>query len=150
MASLFSIGQLALSTILIGVSDDDDSSFRVRGAARVCLWAFFAVLLLVIFLALAGADFSGSEPFELSTLTWLFVFTTTGLAGAVAMWRAWRLRNRDRSLIEGGVTGQIIYEMNHTNAWTGWVQYGPDGTDLRDPGYSTRSQLKTIWSDISK
>ena len=144
-ACLFGVGQLAFSTILMGASDDDYCSMRVRGAARVCFWAFFAMLLLVAALALAGADFSGSEPFVLATAVWLVIFLVVAVISLFSAWRAWRLRDRRQALIEGGVTGQILYEMNNNSNWEGWVQYGHDGADLRDYD-STLRMIRDAWN----
>lgn len=148
LACLFGIGQLAFSTILWGVSDDENS-LRVRGAALVCLGAFIAVFVLTGLLSLAGADFSGREPFVLSTLTWVVLSVVALAILSVSFWRSYRLKGQEEILVEGGVTGQIVYEMNHNGYGEGWVRYGPNGEDLRSPDYSLRDTLKDIWKQIA-
>ena len=73
LVSLWGVGQASFASILMGVSDDD-SSHRIRGMALGCLVAFIAVFAFSGVLSLAGADFSGREPFELSTPVWFGLF----------------------------------------------------------------------------
>lgn len=148
LACLYGVGQLAFSTILLGVSDDENS-LRLRGVAQICLAAFVAVFVLSGLLSFAGADFSGNEPFVLSTPIWI-ILTAVALVIAVAsFWRSRRLTGQQEILVEGGVTGQIIYEMNHNGFGEGWVRYGPNGEDLRDPDYSFRDVAKGVWRGIT-
>lgn len=148
LACLYGIGQLTFSTILTGASDDENSQ-RVRGVAMGSLVAFIALFVLSGLLSFAGADFSGREPFVLSTSTWFVFLAIAVVVAAVAFWRSYRLRGQDEILIEGGVTGQIIYEMNHNGIREGWVRYGLNGEDLRAPDYSLRQNLREIWREAN-
>lgn len=139
-------GQLAFVRIMTGVADDDQS-LRMRGAAMVCFAAFVGALVFSGALALAGADLTGSRPLELNGVVWLGAALVIAAGVVVFAYRAWKLKRPSDALVEGGVTGQIIFEMNHNGFMEGWVRYGPNGEDLRDPDYSILKALRSGQSD---
>lgn len=144
---LWGAGQFAFARILTGIADDD-SSLRLRGAAQACAWGIVGGALLTSLLAISGADFSGQEPFERSSLWWFAWFAVVAIVGSALAIRSWKIRGEQDALIEGGITGQIIYEMNHNGFSKGWVRYGLDGTDLRDPDYSILGEFKKLKNEV--
>ena len=63
----------------------------------------------------------------------------------VASFSKWRIRGHEDVLIEGGVTGQLLYEMKHNGFGEGWIRYGVDASDLRDPNYNMLDNLRGAW-----